>query len=577
MDAVLAVFCVITVWLPVHVRLTQSDFGELRRWLSSMMQPEVKDGLKETRAARIDAEMVKLRQRYYKSISKWACHMNFFTLSGLIYEAFATPGLDTFASAFFCFCGYLQHLMVGHDLVELTALRLRILSCTMHVMLTLQIISTVSAANSFKFAMMQGFQVALRFCPVVLFLDPWITIPFQFIYTAVDMSVYLLVFDKSSLELGPLCVSQFFILVATVASSIFIDRLLRGRFDALLHTTDAECLVQSFRRVLRGLCDGEVLLDSQMNVAQESEGLKHLILTDVSLRGRSFQQLLVEDERTHFGHFMENSTRALHTTTSQLDALPLGCRLRFRGSAGIGVAADIFHVPVPGLFGSSDPYHLIAFKEDSDSRPLPDSVDDAIPSELCCLSPSSFSSRRLDAASSGSARSVENACPELQEMFLLVDVTTELQDIQQAQLNFLRDMSSETSSLHSSMPSLRKLVKPTDWEQVRSSVARFARKAQRSEATGGTNLLKGLRGMSVQLPGQSGWLIPEEATLHHVPNSQKVWLYLKGLRPEKKPRRLPTLEEIHEVPPDRPERGLRRRRSEARNGRETSESHGSSL
>lgn len=50
-------------------------------------------------------------------------------------------------------------------------------------------------------------------------------------------------------------VSQFFILVATVASSIFIDRLLRGRFDALLHTTDAECLVQSFRRVLRGLCD----------------------------------------------------------------------------------------------------------------------------------------------------------------------------------------------------------------------------------------------------------------------------------------------------------------------------------
>lgn len=158
-----------------------------------------------------------------------------------------------------------------------------------------------------------------------------------------------------------------------------------------------------------------------------------------------------------------------------------------------------------------------------------------------------------------------------------------------------------------------KLVKPTDWEQVRSSVARFARKAQRSEATGGTNLPKGLRGMSVQLPGQSGWLIPEEATLHHVPNSQKVWLYLKlgmvefefvcvflprqksplssfpgaifkaclfprkGLRPEKKPRRLPTLEEIHEVPPDRPERGLRRRRSEARNGRETSESHGSSL
>ena len=51
MDAVLAVFCVITVWLPVHVRLTQSDFGELRRWLSSMMQPEVKDSAGVDRAA----------------------------------------------------------------------------------------------------------------------------------------------------------------------------------------------------------------------------------------------------------------------------------------------------------------------------------------------------------------------------------------------------------------------------------------------------------------------------------------------------------------------------------------------
>ena len=46
---------------------------------------------------------------------------------------------------------------------------------------------------------------------------------------------------------------------------------------------------------------------------QESEGLKHLILTDVSLRGRSFQQLLVEDERTHFGHFMETLGRPIES------------------------------------------------------------------------------------------------------------------------------------------------------------------------------------------------------------------------------------------------------------------------
>ena len=46
---------------------------------------------------------------------------------------------------------------------------------------------------------------------------------------------------------------------------------LRGRIYAKLDTADAESLVSSFRRVLRGACDGEVLLDSQMNVAQESD------------------------------------------------------------------------------------------------------------------------------------------------------------------------------------------------------------------------------------------------------------------------------------------------------------------
>ena len=44
------------------------------------------------------------------------------------------------------------------------------------------------------------------------------------------------------------------------------------------------------------------------------------------------------------------------------------------------MAADVYHVPVSGLFGSTEPYHLIAFKEDSEfGRPLPEAQQDAIP------------------------------------------------------------------------------------------------------------------------------------------------------------------------------------------------------
>lgn len=55
-----------------------------------------------------------------------------------------------------------------------------------------------------------------------------------------------------------------------VASSVFMHVALRGRIRAVLDTADAESLVSSFRKVLRGVCDGEVLLDSRMNVLKVS-------------------------------------------------------------------------------------------------------------------------------------------------------------------------------------------------------------------------------------------------------------------------------------------------------------------
>ncbi|CAK9103660.1 Uncharacterized protein SCF082_LOCUS48411 [Durusdinium trenchii] len=359
----------------------------------------------------------------------------------------------------------------------------------------------------------------------------------------------------------PIQVSQFFTLTATISSSVFIHLVLRGRFEALLDTADAESLVSScldlggFQRVLRGACDGEVLLDSQMNIAQESQCLKHLILTNVSLKGRSFQQLLVDEEQHRFLEFIHTSTQTLGTPESK-DFLPLCLRVSFRGSAGIRVAADIYHVPVPGLFGSSDPYHLIlgmlkkriAFKEDSEPRPLPEAEEDTVPSIL------------LNKWGTGESRAKG---PELQEITMLVDVTTELQDtkdVQQVHLNFERIFRAEeeegelrddlVEGMQCGMPSfleficLRKLVKPTEWEKIRSSVVRFAEKA----ALDPYLQPKVLKRMTVHLPGQSGWLIAEEATLHRIHGAQKkVWLYLKGFRPEKA-RGLPKLDGIQERP-----------------------------
>lgn len=85
-----------------------------------------------------------------------------------------------------------------------------------------------------------------------------------------EVLAYLLVFESASLQLGLLCLGHCIFFGVCVSASIFIDTVLRTRIYALLDNADAESLVSSFARVLRGVCDGEVLLDSQMNVAKDA-------------------------------------------------------------------------------------------------------------------------------------------------------------------------------------------------------------------------------------------------------------------------------------------------------------------
>lgn len=133
-----------------------------------------------------------------------------------------------------------------------------------------------------------------------------------------------------------------------------------------------------------------------------------------------------------------------------------------------------------GLFGADEPYHLIAFKEDPESRPQPEAGEDAVPSVLLHTNPGSHGLRKSRADSnsmSGSTgRSQEEAfCTELKEMTLLLDVDSELLDVLEVHLGFQRDERPNDlpSALQSTMPSLRKLVKPTDWEKIRSAALKF--------------------------------------------------------------------------------------------------------
>ena len=46
-------------------------------------------------------------------------------------------------------------------------------------------------------------------------------------------------------------------------------------------------------------------------------------------------------------------------------------RVSLLGAASTRISVDVFHVPISKLYGSHDPYHLIALKEDGEHREPP--------------------------------------------------------------------------------------------------------------------------------------------------------------------------------------------------------------
>lgn len=526
MDAMSWALTVALCWFPVHAKLTQADWSELGRWLLSLRESKPVDSQKE---ARVEEEMLKLRQRNYKLFCRCLSHLDLLIGLFLLPGALGTQTLTSWISVSLAAMSYATHLTVVQDMVDLTPRWMKSLTTAMHILTLFFILTTGWSANALECALFHGFQTAVRFCLVLAFLDPLVSIPFQVLYTIAESLVHCFVFEASTVRF--LCWSQGFVFVVSIASLIFLDLALRGRIEAQLDTADAESLLGSFRRLLRGVCDGELLLDGQMKVAEDSECLKHLIFTDISLRGRDFCQLMVDDSRRRFADFVATQLTVATVADGAPAGLPQGLRVSFRDVAGgFGVAADLYHVPVPKLFGSDEPYHLIAFKEDPEARTQPDAKEDSVPAELQTWHAAIHRQARrvsLSAASTGSCEFV----PELDEVTLLLDLDTELHEVQQAHWNFARCLveGDPQAAPSESMPSLKSMVKPFAWEKLKATVQRFHQRSLEDPEIPP----KVIQQIPVKLPGQSAWVVTSNVSIHRIRGANKVWLHLKGFHPER--------------------------------------------
>ena len=239
-------------------------------------------------------------------------------------------------------------------------------------------------------------------------------------------------------------------------------------------------------------------------------------------------------------------------------------RVSLCGASNTRVAADVFHVPVPHLFGAESPYHLLALSEDSESRREPaqqttaQATAHAIHADPAHMirqrSPSARSNASSASGSVSTCSSRWQPLPELAGMMLLVDAASPGFDIQQAHLSFER--SQTDAEVDPGMPTLRSLCRPTDWESVRSRLRNF-RQTTRSEAMQST---KNMNRLCLRMPDDprkflmaksvvlSAFRVPERPE-----DDVKICLQLSDfVQDESRLRQLPDLEGIQEQMPPLP-------------------------
>lgn len=215
-------------------------------------------------------------------------------------------------------------------------------------------------------------------------------------------------------------------------------------------------MLESFRKMLRAVCDGAVLLDSDLRIQGSHECLKHLLMTSTNLHGNHMLRYVAADEQQPFQNFLEMSSDS--NQKSAPDVAPPCLRVSLCGAMNSRVACDIFHVPMPPLVGNGA-CHLLALREDAEGgRQSRDAVGE-IPKELA--------HHRMRQQLPGCARSLSSASSAgtvvpVEDMMLLVD-PEESMELEQVHVSFTR-------SKQGTGFSLRRLMKAERWEELRKTL-----------------------------------------------------------------------------------------------------------
>lgn len=434
----------------------------------------------EERTAQVEAGLWDVRARAYMHSVQFMVHLSAAGCLGMLYALYMNPSVKQLVQLIFCSCVYLLHHVAIAGKLTLNATNLRRLFVLFQGSFVLFVLATPQSDDG-RAIITQGFNACSRMIMAVIFMDTLTAVPLQLAISVAETVVHVMQRQHSWADIILFAWMQSLVAGAIIAFTVILEHWVISHISVLL---DTESMVSSFRRMLRGVSDGEVLLNEDMHVCEDADCLKHLLMTQSNFKDKHFERLLMPEETGRFQDFLKQSMAEERKPDEQRTKIPPCLRISLRGASDIRVGVDLWHVLMPGR--KDGVLHLLVLREDSQANatipttPTTPKLPSAAlaknmplgPLEHLGQGPSSPSTSAgsdrepSESMSQKSCTSLMQHFPELVDLTLCVDAATPWFDVEQAHLSFQRQP--QTSDF--SMPSLRRLVRPTDWETVRSKL-----------------------------------------------------------------------------------------------------------
>ena len=357
-----------------------------------------------------------------------AIHITFSLALAAVHQVVAIGSQASWVQLLGTIIGYGVHALIQSGLVEIkSASHIRFLEAASVIPYAVHLCGVANETDLEMFLATEKISTVSMVLLSVIFIDLKMTLP-VYISGAVVLTYKQLQLIGFSNVKPMLFASTLASHTAACGLVSFIVLAMQSQIAGKLDSQDVSSLLVASRRVLRGVCDGDLVLDSRNhNIVDDASSLERLLKTPKKLADTSFLDLFLDPEgRQNFLQFLRSET-----APRESDGIPPCLRIALQGAEG-PVSTDIF---CTSLAAAGQDYFLLALRADPDQfLAPPDAL--AAPPARCPVHPQGM---RPAEPSQASSIEVPEALKELVQATLLVSKESPGMDIEEVSLSFLRN------------------------------------------------------------------------------------------------------------------------------------------